>query len=95
MSFFIGTATLRWILQQLHSKTVLAHIGAFPNKCTIKQPFSLNGYMKSLEFYENYITLFSLEKNKLFDNIILTQDHAWYITQSDWNNYFVLATMKE
>ncbi len=24
------------ILQQLHSKTVLAHIGAFPNKCTIK-----------------------------------------------------------
>ncbi len=25
--------------------------------------------MKSLEFYENYITLFSLEK-KLFDNII-------------------------
>jgi hypothetical protein len=34
-----GAATLRWILQQLHSKTVLAHIGAFPNKCTIKHPF--------------------------------------------------------
>jgi hypothetical protein len=29
-----GAATLRWILQHLHSKMVLAHIGAFPNKCT-------------------------------------------------------------
>jgi hypothetical protein len=37
--YVIGAATLRWILQQLHSKTVLAHIGAFPNKCAIKQPF--------------------------------------------------------
>jgi hypothetical protein len=34
-----GAATLRWILQQLHSKTVLAHISAIPNKCTIKHPF--------------------------------------------------------
>jgi hypothetical protein len=33
-----GAATEQWILQQLHSKTVLAHIGAFPNKCTIQQP---------------------------------------------------------
>jgi hypothetical protein len=32
----LGADTERWILQQLHSKTVLAHIGAFPNKCTIK-----------------------------------------------------------
>jgi hypothetical protein len=31
--------------------------------------------MKSLEFNDNYITLFCLEK-KLFDNIILTQNHA-------------------
>ncbi len=35
--------------------------------------------MKSLEIYENYITLFCLEKNKLFKNIILTQNHAWHI----------------
>jgi hypothetical protein len=34
-----GAATLWWFLQQLHSKTVLAHIGVFPNKCTIKHPF--------------------------------------------------------
>ncbi len=34
-----GAATLLWLLQQLHSKTVLAHISAFPNKCTIKHPF--------------------------------------------------------
>ncbi len=38
--------------------------------------------MKSPEFYENYITLFYLEKDKQFDNIILTQNPAWYITQS-------------
>jgi hypothetical protein len=37
-----------------------------------KTPFSHNGYIKSLEIYENYITLFCLEKNKLFDNIIRT-----------------------
>jgi hypothetical protein len=44
--------------------------------------------MKSLEIYENYTTLLCLEK-KLFSNIILTQNHIWYITQSDWNNYLV------
>jgi hypothetical protein len=43
--------------------------------------------MKNLEIYEKYITLFCLEKNKLFDNItILTQNHAWHITQSGLNN---------
>ncbi len=30
----------------------------------------------------------------LVDNIILTQNHAWHITQSGWNNYLVLATIK-
>ncbi len=44
--------------------------------------------MKSLEFYENYTTLFCMEK-KLFDNFILIQNNAWHITQSGWNNYFV------
>jgi hypothetical protein len=52
-----------------------------------KTPFSHNGYIKSLDFYENYIILFCLEK-KLFDNIIFTQNHdAWHITQSGRNNY--------
>jgi len=32
-----------------------------------KTPFSHNSFMKSLEFYENYIILFGLEK-KLYDN---------------------------
>ncbi len=36
-----------------------------------KTLFSHNEYIKSLEFYENYITLF-YQKNQLFDNIILT-----------------------
>jgi hypothetical protein len=38
--------------------------------------------MKSLEFYENYITMLYLEKNNLFDNIILPLNHAWHIIQS-------------
>jgi hypothetical protein len=38
--------------------------------------------MKSLEFYENYITLCCLEKEKHFDNIVLTQDQEWHIIQS-------------
>ncbi len=52
-----------------------------------KTPFLHNGYMKSMEIYDNYFNLFCLEKNKLFNNIMLTQNHAWHITQSDWNNY--------
>jgi len=50
-----------------------------------KTTFSHTGYMKSLEFYENYITVLcstSVGKDKLFDNIILTQNPAWHITQS-------------
>jgi hypothetical protein len=35
-----------------------------------------------MEFDENYITLFCLEKNILFDNIILNQNHAWHMNQS-------------
>jgi hypothetical protein len=54
-----------------------------------KTPFSHNGYVKSQEIYENYITQFCLEENKLFDKIILTQNHAWDITQSGWINYLV------
>jgi hypothetical protein len=36
--------------------------------------------MKSLDFYENYITLFCLDN--LFVNIILALNHARHITQS-------------
>ncbi len=38
--------------------------------------------MKRLEFYKNYITLFCLESIKLFDNIVLTQNHVWHNNQS-------------
>jgi hypothetical protein len=51
-----GACTYRCISKQMHYKTLL----------------SPNGYMKSLEIYENYITLSCLEKYKLFYNIILT-----------------------
>jgi hypothetical protein len=68
------------------SSTPALQNGACTYQCFSKQmlykiPFSHNGYMKSLEFSENYITLFYLEK-KLFDNIILPQNQAWHITQS-------------
>ncbi len=49
--------TYKCISKQMHSKTTYSH----------------NGFMISLEFYENYITLLCMEKNKLYDNIILTQ----------------------
>ncbi len=42
-----GAYTYRGIYKQMH----------------YKRPFSHNGYMKSLEFYVNRITLFCLEKN--------------------------------
>ncbi len=44
-----------------------------------KTPFSHNGYMKSLEVYENYLSLFCQKKIKLFGNIILTQKHARHV----------------
>jgi hypothetical protein len=76
------------------SATTPLQNGSCPYRCISKQmhcktPFSHNGYMKSLEFYENYITLVCPGKNKLFDKIILTQNHAWHIIQSGWINYLV------
>jgi hypothetical protein len=49
-----------------------------------KTLFLHNGYMKSQEIYENDITLSCLEKNELFDNIILTQNHSWHINQNGY-----------
>jgi hypothetical protein len=51
------------------SKTTALQNGACTYQCISKQmhyktPFSHNGYMIGLEFYENYITLFCLEINK-------------------------------
>ncbi len=34
-----------------------------------KTPFSHNGHMKSLEIYENYITLFCLEKQTFWQEL--------------------------
>jgi hypothetical protein len=69
-----GGCTYRCISKQTHYKT----------------PFLHEGYMKSMEFYETYITLFRLEeKLKLVDNIIITQNHAWHINESGCNNYIV------
>jgi hypothetical protein len=45
-----GAARYQCISKQMHYKT----------------SFSYNGYLKSLEFYVNYITLFCLTKKKTF-----------------------------
>jgi hypothetical protein len=55
--------------------TVLLHNGGFCNNCTPKTVLA----NINLEIYENYITLFYLEKINLL-NIILTQNHAWHNT---------------
>jgi hypothetical protein len=54
------------------SSTTALQNGACPYHCISKQmhyktPFSHNGHMKSLEFFEKYITQFYLEKNNLFE----------------------------
>jgi hypothetical protein len=61
---------------------MLAHIGAFQNKCTIKHPLYTKATVhEKYEILLNYITLFCLEKDKRVDNVIVTQNHAWHITQ--------------
>jgi hypothetical protein len=76
----MGAATKRWILQQLPSKTVLAHIGAFPNKT----PFSHSGYIKSLEFYGIFITLFCLDKPKVVEITIYYKQQLRNNTILSW-----------
>jgi hypothetical protein len=52
----------------MDSSTTALQNGACTYQCISKQMhFSHNGYMKSMEFYEKYINLFYLEKNKLFE----------------------------
>jgi hypothetical protein len=60
-----GACTYQCISKQMHYK---------------KHPFHTMGYMEIMDFYENDITLFCLEKNP-FENIILTQNHPEHITQ--------------
>jgi hypothetical protein len=64
-----GDATQRWILQQLHSKTVLAHISAFQNKCIIKHPFHTTAPGKVWNFMKTISFCSVLKKTILFDNI--------------------------
>ncbi len=72
--------------EEKDGETVLLHYGGFCNNCTPKRClhisvhfltnalqntlFTQRLYMKSPKVYESYITLFCLEKNKLFYNII-------------------------
>jgi hypothetical protein len=57
--------------------------GACTYQCISKQMhyitrFSHNGYMKSLEFYENNITLFYLEKNNFLKYYINLEPRMAY-----------------
>ncbi len=73
---------------------MLAHIGAFPDKCIIKQPFHTTATWKVFSFMKTTALCYVWKKTH-FDNIILTQKHAWHITQSGWNKYSVYATFEE
>jgi len=66
----------------LQNGDFFARISAFPNKCSIKTPFSHKGYTIIWIFMKTR-SLFSVWKKELFDNIILTQNNAWHITQSE------------
>jgi hypothetical protein len=62
----------------------------FQSKCTIKRPFHTTATWKAWNYEIMKTTsLCSAWKKELFDNIILTQNHAWHITQSGWNNNLV------
>jgi hypothetical protein len=59
----------------VYSATTALQNGACTYICISKQvhyktPLSHNGYMKSLEIYENFITLSCLEKNTNFFTIL-------------------------
>ena len=62
---------IRCCYMTVDSRTTALQNGACSYPCISKQmnyktPFSPNGYMTSLEFNENYITLFCLEKKQTF-----------------------------
>ncbi len=90
-----GAATKQWILQQLQSKN-----GACTHRCIFKQmhyetPFLHNGYMKSLEFYENYITLFWLEKRQTFWQYYINSKPCMAYYPKWLKEIFTIATIKE
>ncbi len=81
---FSGAATLRWILRQLHSQTVLAHINAFPYKCTIKHPF------RTTAIHEMFGNLWKLHHTfHSFWQYYINSEPCMAITQSGLNNYLV------
>jgi hypothetical protein len=60
---------------------VFAHIGAFPNKCTIKHPFHTTVARK----VSNFIKTKSLSgKEQSFGQYFINseENHAWHIIQS-------------
>jgi hypothetical protein len=82
-----GAATLRWILL---SKTVLAHIGAFLEKCTLKDHFhTMAIHEKSGTLWELQQSFLSAKKQTILQYHILAQNHACHVTQSGWINYLV------
>jgi hypothetical protein len=91
---------LRCCYITVDSATTALQNGACTYRCTSKQmhyktPFSCKGYLKSLEFYENYITLFCLKKKTFWQYYINSEPcMAWHITQSGWNNYLVKQQLR-
>ncbi len=69
----------RYCYITVDSATAAIQNGACTHRCISKQRHykTLFSHMKSLEIFENYIT--PVWKNKLFYNIISTQNQAWHI----------------
>jgi hypothetical protein len=58
--------------------TINTHIGAFPTNALLNTLFTQWLHEQSRIIRKQHHSLLS-GKYKLFDNIILTQNHAWYI----------------
>ncbi len=60
--------------------------GTCTYRCISKHPFHTTAIWKVWNFIINPV-LFG--KKHFFDRLIFTQNYAWHITQSGWNNYSV------
>ncbi len=70
-------------------------IGAFPKQMHHKTPFSHNGSWKFGILWKQHHSVLYHEKKITVWDVILTQNHAWLITQSGWNNHLVSAEIKQ
>jgi hypothetical protein len=78
------------------SATTALPNGACTYRCISKQAIYIKHPLHTTDTWKvwNFMKTTSLYSfwEKTFDNIILTENHAWHITKRGRNNYLVLAT---